>query len=245
MEDLKKTLMAIGLPEKESAIYFALLHSGKASPSDLAKATHIRRTTLYQHLDVLLARGFISKTLKGKRIYYVPENPKKLLDAFEKSKSLFARHAAQLEALYKDARQEPSLRLYEGERGIVQVLEEIGNSHAPIYGFFSPEKFFAVISREDTQAFLGAIGKNGNVIRDLVEQDARSASFMRDARKNKLSFQKVKLLPRRFSVGVDVLVSGNKVATISFENMIAFIVENRELAQFHRSTHEFFWKNLP
>ena len=245
MDDLKKTLVAIGLPEKESAIYFALLHSGKASPSDLAKATHIRRTTLYQHLETLLSRGFISKTLKGKRILYVPENPKKILDAFEKSKALFAQSAPQIEALYKNARKEPSLRFYEGEKGIVQIFEEISASLVPIDAFFSPEKFFAAVSREDTNNFLRAIEKNQNVLRDLVERDAGSETFMRDVRKNKHAFHKVKLLPKDFSVSVDVLVTGDKVAMISFDNMIGLIVDNAEIAKFHRSTHNFFWKNLP
>jgi sugar-specific transcriptional regulator TrmB len=244
MEDLKKSLAAVGLPEKESAIYFALLHSGKASPSDLAKATRIRRTTLYQHIDTLLSRGFITKTLKGKRIFYIPENPKKIMDSFEKSKALFAQHAPQIEALYKNARQEPSIRLYEGEKGIVQILEEIGASLVGIDAFFSPAKFFAVVSKSDTNNFLKAIEKNQNVLRDLVERDKQADAFMRDVRRNKHSFHKVKLLPKDFSVSVDVLVTGNKVAMISFDNMMGLIVENAEIAKFHKSIHDFFWKNL-
>ena len=245
MEDLKKTLAAVGLPEKEAAVYFALLHAGKASPSDLAKATHIRRTTLYLHLDALLARGFISKTLKGKRILYTPENPKKILGAFEKSKAIFVQSAPRLEALYKNARQEPSVRLFEGEKGIVQILNEISASLVPIDAFFSPEKFFRAVSKEDTKAFLRAIEKNQNVLRDLVEQDSFANTFMKDVRKNKHTFHKVKLLPKGFIVSVDVLVTGNKVAMISFDNMMGLLIENAEIAGFHKSIHDFFWKNLP
>mgnify|MGYP001561892007 FL=1 len=245
MDDLRKSLVALGLPDKEAVVYIAILQSGKASPSDIAKRTHIRRTTIYLHLNALLARGFISKTIKGKRLLYVPEDPKKILDSFEKSRALFLQNVGQIEQLYKTARHQPTVRLYEGIEGIVQLLDELGSSLLPIDAFFSPEKYFRVVPKKDTDRFLGNVKKNGIMLRDLVERDAIAESFVKDIRKYQNDFHKVKLLPKDFSVSVDVLITGNKVFMISFDHLMGFVVENNEIARFHKSIHDFFWKNLP
>ena len=244
MKTLSESLMTVGLSDKETAIYIALLQSGKASLSDIAKSTHIRRTTIYQHISSLLKKGFVSKSIKGKRLLYVPEDPKKVLDTFEKGKAAFLQHAPHMEQLYLNARHKPNVRLYEGSEGIAQILMEVSSSLVPIDAFFSPEKFFRSVSKKDSDNFLSAIQKNGNVLRDLVEFDTSAEAFIKGVRKHQNSFHKVKLLPKDFSASVDVLVTGDKVAMISFDHMIGVIIENAEIAKFHKSTHSFFWKNL-
>jgi HTH-type transcriptional regulator, sugar sensing transcriptional regulator len=240
----QKALEAVGLEEKASRIYLALLQSGALSLSDIAKKTGIQRTTIYQHVNNLLKRGFVSKSIKGKRLLYAPEAPSRILIEAEKGKKLFQDSAADLEALYKAARHRPSTRLYEGAEGINAALLEIGASFAPIDAFFSPEKFFKAVRRSDSNAFLKLIQEHGNVLRDLVEHDAIAEEFVKEVTKDHNSFHKVKLLPKGFTVSVDVLVTGDKVTIISFDHMTAFIVENPEIALFHRSVHKFFWSSL-
>jgi HTH-type transcriptional regulator, sugar sensing transcriptional regulator len=240
----EKALLALGLGEKEAHIYLALLHSGSLSLSDVAKKAGVRRTTVYQHIDELLRRGLVSKTIKGKRILYTPENPNKILKEVEKGRQLFLESVPDLEALYENARHRPNTRLYEGVEGIKAVLTEVGSSFAPIDAFFSPEKFFKVVPNSDTNNFLQLIKDKQNVLRDLVEYDSVAEQFVKRVKKEQNSFHKVKLLPKGFSVSVDVLITGNKVAIISFDHLTAFVVENPEIALFHRSTHQFFWNSL-
>lgn len=244
IKDVKNSLITLGLSEKEASVYLAILHWGKASLSDIAKTTPIKRTTLYLHLDTLLKRGFISKTLKKKRLLYVPENPKKILDNYEKSKNLFLQQSPYLEELYKKATHRPDVRLYEGVEGLVHILHEISESLAPIDAFFSPEKFFRVISKKDSNEFLATIQKNENVLNDLVEFDSSAKEFVASIRRSKCKFHKVKMLPKDFFVAIDILITGKKVAMISFDNLIGIIIENDEIARFHKSIHNFFWKNL-
>lgn len=244
MEKLAEALKTMGLSDKEASIYIALLQSGKSSLSDIAKDARIRRTTVYQHVHSLLRRGIISKTLKGKRILYLPEDPKKVLTTFEKGKMSFMEQAPYMEHLYRSARHKPHAQLYEGLEGITHVLQEIGASFAPIDAFFSPEKFFNVVPKKITDDFLQGIQKNENVLRDLVEFDSLGQDFVKSVKKEGSPFHKVKLLPKDFSVSVDVLVTKDTVAMISFDHMVALLVENPEIAKFHRSTHNFFWNNL-
>src|ERR1041385_3323174 len=125
MDGLEKSLRAVGLSEKEVAIYLAILQTGKISLADIAKRTHINRTTLYHSVDELLQRGLISKTIRGKRTLYVPEDPDKILKDFDKRRSAFLAHVPQIEEIYKNAMHKPGVRLYEGLDGITQILHEI------------------------------------------------------------------------------------------------------------------------
>ena len=242
---LEKSLTELGLTKKEAEIYLAILHSGRASMTDVAKATHINRTTLYHSLDTLLERGLISKTIKGKRTLFVPEDPEKILRDFEKRRAAFMESLPHVEQLYKNARHKPSVRLYDGLDGIMQILLEIGSSLVPIDAFFSPRKYFRAIPNRENSEFLQAIEENENVLRDLVERDALSEKFIKDVRRTHGNFHKVKLLPKDFPILVDVLVTGSKTAMISFDHMMGLIIENDEIASFHKSIHAFIWKNLP
>lgn len=244
MEQLKKSLATLGLEEKAAAIYIAVLQVGSSSLADIAKRTRINRTTLYQHLDTLLDRGLISKTPKGKRILYAPENPQKILKNLERSTALFLQQAPQLEQLYKHARHTPSARVYEGLEGIMQVLLEIGSSLQPIDAFFSPEKFFRAIPPKENREFLATIEQNGTILRDLVERDGAAKRFVAEVRRSHGTFHKAKLLPEDFKVSIDMLITGDKVALISFDHMTALLIENDEIATFQRATHAFFWKHV-
>ncbi|HVW71930.1 MAG TPA: hypothetical protein VHB93_02135, partial [Candidatus Paceibacterota bacterium] len=98
--------------------------------------------------------------------------------------------------------------------------------------------------KDISNRFLLTIEKNDNVLRDLVEHDHLAEKFVKDVRRTQNNFHKVKLLPKDYPVSVDVLVTGIKVATISFDHMMGLIIENDEIARFHKSVHSFFWKNL-
>lgn len=244
MEKEEKALVALGLEEKESRIYMSLLRFGSLSLSDVAKKANVQRTTVYQHLNTLLKKGFVSKILKGKRILYIPENPNKILQEVEHGKKLFTERADEFENLYKSVRHRPSTRLYEGVEGIKTALLEVSSSFLPIEAFFSPEKFFKSVPNDVTKIFLKQIQNKQNVLKDLVEADSVAEDFVLRVKKEQNSFHKVKLLPKGFSVSVDVLVTGDKVAIISFDHMTAFVIENPEIALFHRSVHRFFWNSL-
>lgn len=244
MTDTEKSLIAMGLTDKEAEIYMAILHAGKVSMTDIAKASHINRTTLYHSLDLLLARGLISKTVRGKRTLYVPEDPERILKDFERRRHAFLSHVPHIERLYQNARHKPNVRLYDGLDGIMKILLEIGSSLLPIDAFFSPEKYFRSIPNKENSEFLQTIEKNENVLRDLVERDAMAEKFVKDVRRTHGKFHKVKLLPEDFPISIDMLVTGNKVAMISFDHMMGLLIENDEIANFHKSIHAFFWKNL-
>lgn len=129
------TLSALGLTEREIAIYQALIELGPASIRDLAAKTAINRGTTYETLKVLVTKGMVNYLPKGKRRVFQAEDPDRLLDLAEEK-----RH--QLEATLSELKTDiiPGLkhlkpefssgnvRFYEGDDGVEWVLRDILNS---------------------------------------------------------------------------------------------------------------------
>ena len=76
---IEAQLQNLGFTDKETAIYLALLKSGKASPTELAKITGIQRTTIYSVAKELLKRGLISEDLGNSKQAFLALPPSDLM----------------------------------------------------------------------------------------------------------------------------------------------------------------------
>lgn len=75
---LEKYLQEIGLNEKESAIYLALLQVDSASVVSLADKTKIKRPTVYVVLEALAKKGLVSEVEIGNKTHFAAESPERL-----------------------------------------------------------------------------------------------------------------------------------------------------------------------
>lgn len=83
---IHQLLQQLGLGEKEIAIYLAILQHGKTTPVEIARATKINRSTVYNIASTLAEIGIISEDLGGKTKYLVARPPKDLGSIINKEK---------------------------------------------------------------------------------------------------------------------------------------------------------------
>jgi hypothetical protein len=57
--------------------------------------------------------GYITRCIEGKRIAYIPENPKIILKNFENKKKRFSKKMPELQALYLSSSGKPRVRFFE------------------------------------------------------------------------------------------------------------------------------------
>jgi len=84
-------LEKLGLNDKESKAYLALLELGEGNIGKIAKKSGIRRTTVYDVIESLLKKGLISSSRKNKRVVYLAEAPRKLEQDLEEKKMVLDR----------------------------------------------------------------------------------------------------------------------------------------------------------
>ncbi|MFH1078411.1 MAG: helix-turn-helix domain-containing protein [Patescibacteria group bacterium] len=130
MNDLKSKLMELGLSDKESNTYLAMLEIGPSSVQDIAKKAGVNRATAYVMLESLKRRGLMSSVERGKKNLFTPESPERLLStvsvelrAVEERKERLASAMPQFMALFNAVEDKPKVRFFEGEEAVAAARD--------------------------------------------------------------------------------------------------------------------------
>lgn len=133
---LEKYLEEIGLSEKESIIYLALLQVDSESIQDLAKRTGINRTTVYPVLETLEKKGLVSEIHEGKKVLYVAAPPERLETYVERQKVILEERAErlkdvipQIKSIQRETGERPIVKYFEGREGTIAAHEEFYGMH--------------------------------------------------------------------------------------------------------------------
>ncbi|MCB1694401.1 MAG: hypothetical protein KDI19_16635 [Pseudomonadales bacterium] len=129
---IHETLARLGLSNRETDVYLALLKQGPTSIRDIADAAGINRGTTYEILKGLREKSLVTYFPRGKRKYFCAEPPELLLRLAENQRDEIEQAAALLEReIVPDLRLlSPSTAItnvhhYEGDDGIEFVLRDI------------------------------------------------------------------------------------------------------------------------
>jgi len=130
--DIRAYLKEFGLSEKEIEVYLTLLKSGVQSVRRLAAATKINRGTTYDILKSLITQGLVSYQHREKHQYFIAEDPEKFAQVVaEKEREISSLReklnhiVPELKSLYHRAGGKPTVRYYEGTRGLRTILTDV------------------------------------------------------------------------------------------------------------------------
>ncbi|MFA4845679.1 MAG: helix-turn-helix domain-containing protein [Patescibacteria group bacterium] len=105
-------LKTIGLSTEEAAIYYALVHKGTLGLQAIARATNLKRTTLYPYVQSLVEKGIVSPTMHGKRTAYSAGSPVGLLQKLNESRYLLEAMLPQISQLLQTTESDQSVIVY-------------------------------------------------------------------------------------------------------------------------------------
>jgi len=130
--EIQVILKNFGLSEKEISVYLALIELGPSSVRDIAAKSKVNRGTTYDILKSLMDAGIVSYYNKESKQYFVAEPPEKLLSALDQKKEELdevreniERNLPLIKTLFEKQGGKPAVKLYEGAKGIKQVLEDV------------------------------------------------------------------------------------------------------------------------
>ncbi len=122
----------IGLSEKETRVYLALLESGGISVRGLAEITKLNRGSVYDILKKLQIRGLVSFYHHETKQKFVAEDPEKLGLLIEEkeqklkiAKNEIEKIIPELKSIQDKNGKKPTTKFYEGRLGIRKILEDI------------------------------------------------------------------------------------------------------------------------
>lgn len=241
MIDLIESLENIWLNSNQAKVYLVVLENGTSIISDIAKKALIKRTSCINYVQDLLELWYLSKSIIWKRIAYVAESPENILNTFEIKRQKFKKNLPELNNLFLNSSNHANVFYFEWLPSIRKEYHRISSGFKPIITFFSMWRYLKVLDVDDMNKFIWNIMKNQNTIRDLVEDEEETRIIMK---KRKFSWKSMKYLPKTFLVNIDLIIQWDVVTMISFKKKMWVTIENKEIADFHRNLHNYFWRIL-
>ncbi len=126
----KKQLLEIGFAEKEAGVYLALLELGPSVVSEISRKAGINRTTGYDILELLCAKGLVNALGEGKIKKYAAEEPQKMItlaqEKFEQTQKQFEavkKLLPELNSIFNKT-EKPKVKFYEGKEEMKKAFEE-------------------------------------------------------------------------------------------------------------------------
>lgn len=239
---LAKTLENCGLTRKQAKVYLALLELGPSPIQKISQRAVLSRSTVYEALRALQKKVLVSTFKKKKVNYFTAEEPQKIVKKARAKALALTKALPHLEALQYRAKSQPTVRFYQGKRGLQTVIEEMLEEPKEILAISSSEDIFNVLE-DYFPRFVERRIKKKIPIRTIFKDSPK-------ARERKAlgpqQLRKAKLLPKDYQFSAMLALWKNKIALLSLKKEFnALVIESEELSEMHKALFHFIWDSLP
>jgi len=242
-------LKNFGLSEKEISVYLALVNLGPSSVRDIADKSKVNRGTSYDILKSLISIGIVSYYNKESKQYFVAESPEKLLSAIDQKKEDLDEVRKNIEnslplikTLFDRQGGKPTVKLYEGIKGIRSILEDVLASVSE-----EKNKEYYVYSSSNLRKNVYEAMPDFSNKRIKRKIKVKTISLGEGGKLNGLDERKwMKVKEEKLKVTYELIYAG-KVAHISLdnaENPVGVVIQNQEIYDTQKMIFEFTWKSL-
>jgi len=239
-------LEKIGLKEKEAKVYINLLKEGQSLANKIAKTTNILRSSIYDYLDVLLEKGFVTYTIVSGKKYFQAVDPNKILDKFNEQRQIeedaLKQIVPELTKFKNTSENKAHVEVYEGKEGMKSAFSHILKDQPKqimVYGSsgvsYKLLPFFMEHwhkERTKHKIFLRAIYNNVPEAKERMKNGP------------KLSLAEVKFFPvKEFSLTGTLIYNNAVLITMwNFESPLAISIQSKEISKDYKKNFELLWK---
>lgn len=244
---LPKILNRLGLNDKESGVFLALVKLGPSPVRTIAREAKVNRGTTYDTLKHLLQQGIVSYYHREKHQYFVAEPPERLLELTEDRISQEQATQRELEQalpeltqLYATPGEKPAVRYFEGFRGAKAILRDV----LAVMSRVEPKEYFVYSSLDLRQALYHEFP---NFTDERVKRGIRVRTIAIGAGGSLYGLDERRWLTRKESAPTFVLIYDGKVAIIGLDanrNLMGIQIESRAIAETEKMIFLSLWEKL-
>lgn len=244
MSALATILQKIGLSERESLVYVALLDLGPSGAVALARKTGLNRPMVYNVLESLKKRGLVEVELFGIKSKFAAANPDQFDVLIQEHRRLFDSVLPELLAKYKLRGSKSQIKYFEGFEGVKAAYEKILRETRS-------GDFYYVMSNQDNWVDKVDI----QWLEDWIERRARTRLDARiilpDTERNryvksmdKAWNEETRLIPKPLRSDIVIYPAAYIINSLS-EPMGSIVIENEETIATQKEIFEYLWDSLP
>ena len=241
---MEEELIAIGLSKNKAKIYLALLELGKGTVSEITRKANLNRTTGYDVLDGLVAKGLASVSGKEPKQEYIAESPDKIEILLKREISATEGHLKEIKNILPELKSlhnvagRPKVRFYEGKQGLIDVYEDTLTSHETILAYATVDDMHRALPNYFPEYYKRRAEK-GVAIRAIIP--ATEIGKER-ASKDKEEMRETALIPPdKYYFSPEINIYDDKVMIASWREKLGIIIESAEIADAMKKIYELAW----
>lgn len=239
-----KDLLSVGLDIKEAAAYLALLELGEAAMGQLVKKSGLKRTTLYDTIESLKQRSLVSVSKKNKRIMYVAENPRKILEQLEERKASVEKMLPELLSITNTLQKKPRIRYFEGIDGIKEVYKDTLRFPDQKLQAWVPEDIVHQIGNAFFDDYYTPARLKNKIWAEVIASDLPAIQQYKSL--DSVQLRHTKLIdPTQFPFSVEISLYGSDhIGIMSFQDKLGLIIESESITRTLKSIFAAQWETL-
>lgn len=235
-----------GLSDKEAKIYLALLELGPSLVTEIAAKAGINRTTGYDILESLISYGLVSRVADSNKKSYIAENPDRLLTFINRKTDEYkdkAKNAKEiipeLKSIYSLFPNQPKVKYYNGEEGIIAIYEDSLTSKTEILSWLNTNNTADFDAQYFTEYYKRRT-KKGIRIKAIVNDVPISHEIMM---RNKAEDREMYIIPKEMmDIGPECYIYDNKVAYMSLKEKFGVVIESKDIYEAQKKLYDLAWE---
>lgn len=237
-------LKQLGLNEKETKVYLALLELGSATVQEVADRAGVKRTSIYNFLEELKKLGLVSVIQEKHKTILIAEDPnilqERAREKLEEAKDYTRKIDSvlpELLGLFSLPGDKPRVKFYKGIDGIKKVYDDTLLTAETIYAFADFEKLMTTMDPDYMWKYADKRAEKKIEFWGIIKKGYWAEEAIKKSKGQK---RRLKILDVNFDTEINIY--GNKVALISFRKPYSgVIVEDRAIAQTLREIWKVMW----
>lgn len=237
---VQSLLGQLGCNDREVDIYLESLLRGPSSIQELARAMKVHRVTVHSAVELLIDKGLMTETRKGKRRLIVAREPEHLHQIIQKKENELQVMRANvdyvsqlLDQVQKGDGSRPTVKFYEGADGFKYMLEETLKTKGEVLVFTYVDLFSKVLGPDYLEDYFVRRAAKGIHTRLIFPPCSFADRVNKKAEKYRIQ---VRLLSEELTWKSGIFAWDDTIALMSYTEgkFTTTFIENADIAQFYR-----------
>lgn len=241
MDPLQK-LREYGLSEKEALVYLTLLKLGTSTTTQIAVASNISRTTIYDIIKSLRDKGIISSSSQNKIMHIQAASPEKLIHLLDERQNAIKEILPVLKSMETKSPELPKTELFVGKEGIKTAYQALLDNKTPLFAFSNTNAMLKLMPYYAPRHIAERV-KNKIPLKVLSEDSpiARKILFSKDAQEHR----ETRVLNSLKKAAITIYITKGLVATMSTsENEpLGILIHHEDFAKALQIVFDEIWSN--
>ena len=230
----------IGLTGSEIKVFLTLLELGSSTAGKVVGKSGLQNAVVHRAFHSLIEKGLITYVFEGKIKQYQSIEPKLLLNFIEEKKQKLEKLLPELEAKRKLQKEKPKARIFQGIRGVKELLNLMLDSNSKEYlAYGGPQKAHELLEDFFWESFH----------RKRISKKIKAKLIFHPSLKwwgkklNRFKLTEIKTTKKDFEELTETIICGNRIAIIIYlDKPFGFLIEDEMVAISYTNFFEMLWK---